>query len=69
MNLVESWFSLLSRRKLKRGVHRSTIALEKDIRSFLSHHNESPRPYVWTKTADAILKNLGQYCLRIAKQD
>ena len=58
LNLVESWFSLLSRRKLKRGVHRSTIALEKDIRSFLGHHNEKPRPYVWTKTADAILKNL-----------
>lgn len=62
LNLVESFFSLLSRRKLKRGVHRSTIALEKDIRSFLDSHNEDPRPYVWTKSADEILRSLQRYC-------
>ena len=45
LNLVESFFSLLSRRKLKRGVHRSTLALEKDIRGFLRDHNEDPTPY------------------------
>lgn len=66
LNLVESLFSLLSRRKLKRGVHRSTLALEKDIRSFLDGHNEDPRPYVWTKTADQILHSLRRYCDDIA---
>lgn len=62
LNLVESLFSLLSRRRLKRGVHRSTRALEKDIRSFLDHTNDDPKPYVWTKTADDILENLRRYC-------
>ena len=68
LNLVESWFALLSRRKLKRGVHRSTLALERDIRSFLEHNNETPRPYVWTKTADAILKNLELYCTNVLQR-
>jgi transposase len=62
LNLVESFFSLLSRRKLKRGVHRSTQALEKDIRGFLDGHNDDPVPYVWTKTADQILRSLERYC-------
>jgi transposase len=62
LNLVESFFSLLTRRKLKRGVHRSTKALEQDIRTFLEHHNQEPTPYVWTKTADQILESLSRYC-------
>lgn len=66
LNLVESWFSILSRRKLKRGVHRSTLALEKDIRSHLDDNNADPKPFVWTKSADEILKNLAHYCSRFA---
>ena len=66
LNLVESFFSLLTRRKLKRGVHRSTQALEQDIRAFLKHHNEQPTPYVWTKTADQIFESLTRYCADIA---
>ena len=68
LNLVESFFSLLSRRRLKRGVHRSTLALEKDIRSFLEVHNEDPTPYVWSKPADQILQSLGRYCADINGQ-
>ena len=65
LNLVESWFSLLSQRVLKRGVHRSTLALERAIRAFLDSHNKDPKPFVWTKTADEILDNLRRYCERV----
>ena len=68
LNLVESWFSILSRRKLKRGVHRSTLALEKDIRSFLEENDKSPTPFVWTKTADQIFKNIRRYCTQFVQQ-
>jgi transposase len=62
LNLVESWFALLSRKKLKRGVHRSTLALERDIKRFLADYNDEPTAFVWTKTADEILDNLKRYC-------
>jgi transposase len=62
LNMVESWFSLLSKRTLKRGVHCSMEALERDIRKFIGAHNESPRPYVWAKSADEILDSLKRYC-------
>lgn len=45
---------------------RSTQALEKDIRGFLDSHNDDPRPYVWTKNADQILRSLQRYCNDIA---
>jgi len=62
LNLVESWFATVSRRVTARGVHRSTQALEKDIKAFLTAHNEEPRPFVWTKPAGQILENLRRYC-------
>ncbi len=60
--MVESWFSLLSNRKLKRGVHCSTQALEQAINEFIAAHNESPAPYVWAKSADQIFESLKRYC-------
>lgn len=62
LNMVEGWFGLLARRCLARGVHRSTTALERDVRHFIQTHNEDPKPYVWTKPADQILESLWRYC-------
>jgi transposase len=62
LNMVESWFSLLSKRKLKRGVHCSTQALERDINDFIGANNDDPTPYVWTKSAEEILDSLRRYC-------
>ncbi|MFH9818532.1 IS630 family transposase [Streptomyces sp. NPDC017230] len=66
LNLVERWFAELTQKKLKRGVHRSVQALERDIRSWLADWNEHPRPFVWTKTADEILDKVAAYCRRIS---
>lgn len=67
LNLVESFFSLVDARVLKRGVHRSTHALVKDIKAFLGEHNDDPRPYVWTKSADKILESIRRYCESLQK--
>jgi len=66
LNLVERWFAELTQKKLKRGVHPSVQALERDIRAWLAGWNEHPRPFVWTKTADEILAKVAAYCLRIS---
>ncbi|MFF8554804.1 IS630 family transposase, partial [Streptomyces sp. NPDC015501] len=69
LNLVERWFAELTQKKLKRGVHRSVQALERDIRAWLTDWNEHPRPFVWTKTADEILAKVAAYCRRISDSD
>jgi len=55
LNLVERWFGLLTEKQLRRGVFRSTRNLETTIRNYIDIHNEEPKPFIWTKTADEIL--------------
>jgi transposase len=65
LNLVERWFAELTTKKLRRGAHRSTRALNTDIRAWIETWNNDPKPYVWTKTADQILESISRYCTRI----
>jgi transposase len=67
LNLVERWFAELTNRKLRRSAHHSVAHLETDIRSWIKDWNADPKPFVWTKTADEILTNLANYCMRINK--
>ncbi len=64
INLVERWFALLTEKQIRRGVHRSTRELETAIRTYLAVHNEAPKPFVWTKTADEILESVARFCRR-----
>ncbi len=65
VNLVERFFAEITVKLLRRGVHRSVTALEKDIRGWIEQWNTNPKPYVWTRTADQILESLAAYCHRI----
>jgi len=64
LNLVERWFALLTEKQLRRGVHRSTKELETAIRTYIQTHNRSPKPFIWTKTADQILASVARFCTR-----
>lgn len=64
INLVERWFAALTEKQIRRGVHRSAAELERAIEQYLDHHNQAPKPFVWTKTADEILASLARFCTR-----
>ena len=64
LNQVECWFAELTRKKLRRGVHRSVAELNADIMSFIDSHNEKPKPCKWVKSADGILASVRRYCLK-----
>lgn len=65
LNQVERFFGLLTERCIKRGVHCSTWALERDIRSYLDQHNSRTKPFVWTKSAEQILESVSRFCRRV----
>jgi len=67
LNLVERWFGLLTERRVRRGVFRSRHELEAAIKDYLDVHNEDPKPFVWTKTADQILQSVKRFCLRTSE--
>jgi transposase len=54
-NAVEGWFAKLTRQRLKRGVFTSIVELQAAINRFIADANAKPKPFVWTKSADAIL--------------
>jgi transposase len=54
-NAVEGLFAKLTRQRLKRGVFTSIVDLQAAINRFISEINDKPKPFVWTKSADAIL--------------
>jgi len=66
LNQVERWFAALTEKQLRRGVFRSTRDLETAIMDYLETSNASPKPFVWTKTADQILASLARFCQRIS---
>ena len=43
-----------------RGVFRSIADLQAAINRYLAEHNDNPKPFVWTKPADAILAKLNR---------
>ena len=66
INQVERWFGFLTDQMIRRGVHKSVAALEKDIRNWIKEWNKNPKPFVWKKTAEEILNSLARYCQRIS---
>lgn len=64
INLVERWFAELTNKRIRRGVFRSVKELEAAIREYIDVHNEGPRPFVWTRTADQILNSIARYAQR-----
>jgi transposase len=64
INLVERWFAALTEKQIRRGVHRSVRELETAIKQYLDVTNGSPKPFVWTKSADEILASVARFCAR-----
>jgi transposase len=58
LNLVESWLSNLTNKRLRRGSFASVPALKRAIKEFIEAYNSHAKPFVWTKDADEILRKV-----------
>jgi transposase len=58
LNAVESFFSAMTRRRLRRGVFRSLVDLQTAIHRYLAEHNADPKPFIWTATPEKIMAKL-----------
>jgi transposase len=64
INLVERWFAEITNKRIRRGIFRSVKELEQAIRDYIDVHNEDPKPFVWTRTADEILASIARFAQR-----
>ena len=55
LNLVERFFAEITSRRIRRGSYSSVDDLETAIDGYLAYHNEKPKPFRWTKTAEDII--------------
>jgi len=70
LNLVERWFRELTDKAQRRGVFHSVPDLIAKIEEYLAAHNENPRPFIWSATADEILAKVarGRVALQAVNQ-
>jgi transposase len=55
LNLVEVFFSIITRQAIRRGSFDSVKDLIAAIRAFIDGYNDRCQPFTWTKTAEEIL--------------
>lgn len=58
INAVEGFFSIITRRRIRRGVFKSVPELQEAISRYIREHNRSSKPFVWTKPAKTIFAKL-----------
>jgi len=62
LNLVERFFAAITTRRIRRGSFRSVRELEQAIADYLRVHNQNPKPFIWTATADEIFRKISRLC-------
>lgn len=67
LNQVEGFFSILTRRSIRRASFPSKIALRRHIEAFLRNWNKDPTPFVWTKSARRIVRDHRRMIARISR--
>ncbi len=55
MNMVEIWFSILTKQQVRRGVYHDVPEVIAAITHFIDGYNQRAQPFVWTKTPEQIL--------------
>jgi transposase len=58
LNLVERWFREITDKAIRRGSFSSVDELIAAIEEFIRVHNDDPKPFIWTATADEIIEKI-----------
>ena len=58
LNMIEIFFSKLTDKAIRRGIFQSVPDLIDTIQAYLAAHNENPKPFQWTATAEQILEKV-----------
>jgi hypothetical protein len=56
--MVERFFRDLTAKRLRRGIFRDVEELITAIGDYIDHHNQQPKPFIWTAKATDILEKV-----------
>lgn len=60
LNLVERWFAEITRKRIRRGSFQSVDQLTQAITDYIRENNTHPKPFVWTKSAEEIIRKVNR---------
>lgn len=69
LNQVEGFFSILTRRSLRRTSFPTKTTLKKHIQAYLARWNANPTPFVWTKSAHTIVRDHRKLLALISRKE
>jgi hypothetical protein len=58
LNMIERFFRDLTANQIRRGVFQDLKELITAIGAYIDHHNENPKPFIWTAKAADILEKV-----------
>lgn len=68
LNMVERFFRDLTNQQLRRGVFTSVPELVETIEGYIAQHNEQPKPFIWTASANDILEKVTRANRRLSSK-
>jgi transposase len=66
LNQVERFFAKITEQRIRRDSFRSVTQLRDTILSYIKHHNQNPKPFKWTASAEMILGKVEHFCKSLA---
>jgi len=60
LNMVERWFREITDKRIRRGSFESVSVLITAIKDYLENHNQNPKVFVWTASAEHILAKVAK---------
>lgn len=69
LNQIEGFFSILTRRSIRRTSFPSKASLRSHIEAFLKNWNANPTPFVWTKSARRIVRDHRRILARTSRTE
>lgn len=60
LNMVERWFREITDKRIRRGSFESASVLIAAIKDYIENHNQNPKVFVWTASAEHILAKVAK---------
>ena len=60
LNLIERWFREITSKRIRRGSFKNVKDLILAIKQYIQSHNQNPRVFVWTASAESIMRKISK---------
>jgi transposase len=60
LNMIETWFSGITSKRIRRGSFKNVKELITAIQNYIDSHNQNPKIFVWTASVESIMSKISK---------